>query len=292
MFSGSIPALVTPFNDGKVDIGTFQTVIEQQITQGSSAVVPVGTTGESATLSHSEHDLIIETCVQTVAGRVPVIAGCGSNATSEAIRLTKYAELVGANAALIVTPYYNKPNQQGLYDHFKAIADASSLPIVIYNIPSRSVIDMSVETMARLSEISTVIGVKDATGNIVRVTEQRLACNADFAQLSGNDELALAFNAAGGCGCISVAANVAPALCAALQTACLNNDYKQARTLHDKLFPLFHALFLDSSPGPVKYAMWKLGIISSFETRLPITAPSQACRDSVDQALAGLDLLH
>jgi len=290
MINGSIPALITPFTNGAVDHDLFARLVERQISEGSSALVPVGTTGESATLSHDEHHKVTETCVAVAARRVPVIAGCGSNSTAEAIRLMQHAERVGADAALVVTPYYNKPSQEGLIRHFTALTEASRLPVIIYNIPGRSVVDMSVETMARLATLPTIIGVKDATGNLTRVSQQRAQCGTGFIQLSGNDETALAFNATGGTGCISVTANVAPGPCARFQAACAAGDYASARDLHDRLFPLHLALFTDASPGPTKYAMHRLGLLPSLEMRLPLCEPSAASRAQVDAALrhAGL----
>jgi 4-hydroxy-tetrahydrodipicolinate synthase len=292
MVRGSIPALITPFRDGQVDDAAFTRLVERQISAGSAALVPMGTTGESATVSHAEHAHVTELCIRIADGRVPVIAGCGSNSTDEALDLMRHAEHAGADAALVVTPYYNKPNQEGLYQHFAALARASRLPILIYNIPGRSVVDMSVETMARLrSDFSTIIGVKDATGNLIRVSAQRAACGADFVQLSGNDETALAFNAHGGVGCISVTANVAPQLCADFQAACQRGDYGTALALQDRLFPLHTALFLDASPGPTKYALHRLGLLDTIEMRLPMTAPSEAARSAVDAALRHAGLL-
>lgn len=291
MIRGSIPALVTPFRDGAVDEPTFRDLIEWLIQSGSHGLVPVGTTGESATLSHDEHQRVTEITVEMAAGRVPVIAGCGSNSTQEAVSLIKHAEKAGADAALVVVPYYNKPNQEGIYLHFKALTEASGLPIILYNIPGRSVVDMAPETMGRLAELKTIIGVKDATGNIARVSQQRMTCGKDFIQLSGNDETALAFNASGGNGCISVAANVAPELCAQFQEATLAGDYAKALELNDKLFPLHMALFSDASPGPTKYALWKLGRFPSYEVRLPMTEPSAAARAKVDAALAHAGLI-
>lgn len=285
LFRGSMPALITPFRDGKVDEISFAALIERQISAGSHGLVPAGTTGESATLSHEEHQRVVELCIVVANKRVPVMAGCGSNSTAEALRLMAHAERAGADAALVVTPYYNKPSQQGLYEHYKALSESSSLPIFIYNIPGRSVIDMSVETMARLAEFKNIIGVKDATGNLARVSAQRATCGAHFIQLSGNDETALAFMAMGGHGCISVTANVAPELCAQFQTFCMDRDYDHALLLHDRLFLLHTALFLDASPGPTKYALHKLGVLQHDEVRLPITAPSEACQMSVDAAL-------
>ena len=291
MIGGSIPALITPFRDGVIDEPTFRTLVERQIKGGSKALVPVGTTGESATLSHEEHHRVTELTIEIAAGRVPVIAGCGSNSTAEAISLMQHAEKAGADAALVVCPYYNKPNQEGLYQHFKALAEASALPIIIYNIPGRSIVDMSPETMGRLAELKTIIGVKDATGNIARVSQQRATCGTGFIQLSGNDETALAFNATGGVGCISVTANVAPELCAQFQAASLAGDMGAALALNDRLFPLHLALFADASPGPTKYALHKLGLLPTIEMRLPMTAPSEAARARVDAALAHAGLL-
>ncbi|MEX6724896.1 4-hydroxy-tetrahydrodipicolinate synthase [Parapedomonas caeni] len=291
MIGGSIPALITPFRDGVIDEPTFRTLVERQIKGGSKALVPVGTTGESATLSHEEHHRVTELTIEVAAGRVPVIAGCGSNATAEAISLMQHAEKAGADAALVVCPYYNKPSQDGLYQHFKALAEASALPIIIYNIPGRSIVDMSPETMGRLAELKTIIGVKDATGNIARVSQQRATCGTGFIQLSGNDETALAFNATGGVGCISVTANVAPELCARFQAASLAGDMGTALALNDRLFPLHLALFADASPGPTKYALHKLGLLPTMEMRLPMTAPSAAACARVDAALQHAGLL-
>jgi 4-hydroxy-tetrahydrodipicolinate synthase len=290
MIRGSIPALITPFRDGLVDETMFAALVERQIDQGSHGLVPVGTTGESATLSHDEHERVTEICIETARKRIPVIAGCGSNSTNEAIRLIRHAERAGADAALVVTPYYNKPNQEGLYLHFKALTEASKLPILIYNIPGRSVVDMNVDTMARLAKLPTIIGVKDATGNIARVSAQRLACGADFIQLSGNDDMTLGAMAMGGVGSISVTANVAPRLCADLQNACAAGDYATALAIQDKLYPLHAALFFDTSPGPAKYALQRLGVLQHTDVRLPITPPSQEARAAIDAALehAGL----
>ncbi|MGL4543626.1 MAG: 4-hydroxy-tetrahydrodipicolinate synthase [Polymorphobacter sp.] len=285
MFDGSIPALVTPFKDGSVDVAAFEAFVDWQIEAGSSALVPCGTTGESATMTIEEHNEVIAITVRAAAGRVPVIAGCGSNDTATAALHMRHAERVGAAAALVVCPYYNKPNQDGLYAHFAALAAASKLPILIYNIPGRSVVDMSVETMARLAELPTIIGVKDATGNLARVSAQRAACGNDFIQLSGNDDMTLGFMAMGGHGCISVTANVAPALCAAFQAACKRGDYAAALALQDRLYPLHAALFSDASPGPVKYALAKAGRMHEA-LRLPMTPASAAARALVDAACA------
>ncbi len=291
MFNGSIPALVTPFTaDGGVDWATFDAFVDWQIVGGSAALVPCGTTGESATLTIAEHNAVISACVQAAAGRVPVIAGCGSNDTAVALAHIHHARDAGAAAALVVCPYYNKPSQAGLLAHFTHLATHGGLPIVIYNIPGRSVVDMSVETMARLAALSAIVGVKDATGNLGRVSAQRAACGPNFNQLSGNDDMALGFMAMGGAGCISVTANVAPALCAEFQTACAHGDYPAALVLQDRLYPLHDALFADASPGPTKYALERLGRMGAT-TRLPITPPSEAARARVDAALAHAGLI-
>jgi 4-hydroxy-tetrahydrodipicolinate synthase len=288
-FKGSITALITPFKDGKLDVPAFQKLVEWQIDQGTHGLVPCGTTGESPTLSHEEHRQVIELCIEAAAGRVPVIAGTGSNSTAEAIELTRHAKDAGADGALVVTPYYNKPTQEGLYLHFKAINDCADIPILIYNIPGRSVIDMSVDTMARLFKLKNIVGVKDATANMGRVSQQRAAMGADFVQLSGEDATALGFMAHGGAGCISVTANVAPALCAEFQLACLAGNFRLALQLQDRLMPLHEALFVESNPGPVKYAASKLGLCSS-ETRLPLAPLTAASRKRVDDALATVGL--
>ncbi len=289
MFKGSIPALITPMRDGKVDEDAYRNLVDWQIKQGSHGVVPVGTTGESPTLSHEEHKRVIEICVEVAAGRVPVIAGTGSNNTAEAVDFTKHAKEVGANGALVVTPYYNKPTQEGLYQHFKALNDCADIPIIIYNIPGRSIVDMSVETMARLFELPNIAGVKDATADLARVSKQRQAMGPEFIQLSGEDATALGFNAHGGQGCISVTANVAPALCAEFQEACLSGDYATALGIQDRLMPLHEALFAETSPSPVKYAASVLGLCSE-ETRLPMVPISAMTREKVNAALvhAGL----
>ena len=286
---GSMPALVTPFKDGAVDLDGFAAHVEWQIEQGSHGLVPVGTTGESPTLAHDEHYAVISACVAVAAGRVPVIAGCGSNDTRTAMAHLAHAEKVGADAALIVVPYYNKPSQAGLIAHFTALHDATSLPIILYNVPGRTVADISVETIAILSQLPRIIGVKDASGNIARVAQQRLACGPHFIQLSGNDDMAIGFNAHGGVGAISVTANVAPRLFAQLQEATLRGDYAEALAINDRLQPLHAALFSDSSPGPTKYALNRLGRMSA-EVRLPIIEPSAASKAAVDAALvhAGL----
>jgi 4-hydroxy-tetrahydrodipicolinate synthase len=286
MFRGSIPALVTPFRDEAFAEDAYRAFVEWQIGEGSHGLVPCGTTGESATLTAEEHKRVISACVETATGRVPVIAGCGSNATAHAIDLTRAAREAGADAALHVPPYYNRPNQDGVYAHFAAIAEAVDLPIVLYNVPSRTVTDIAVETMARLAEIPSVVAVKDATGNLARVTAQRLACPAGFAQLSGNDDMALGFMAMGGVGCVSVTANVAPRLCAEFQNRCLKGDWNGALDLQDLLYPLHAALFTDASPGPVKYALSRVRPEFPADLRLPMTPPSGASRQAVDAALA------
>jgi 4-hydroxy-tetrahydrodipicolinate synthase len=290
MFSGSIPALVAPFRDGKVDEAAFAQLVEWQIAEGSSALVPCGTTGESATLSYDEHYRVIELCIEVAAKRVPVIAGCGSNDTATAVRHMAFAKDAGAEAALVVAPYYNRPNQAGIVAHYRHLADQCDLPIVVYNVPGRTVTDILPETLAELAKIPSVVGIKDASGHIARVTAHRLGCGKDFVQLSGNDDMALVFNAAGGQGCISVTANVAPKLCADFQAACANDDWNLARNLNDRLYPLHSALFSDASPGPTKYALAKTHSWMPGELRLPMTPPSAASCALVDAAmeLAGL----
>ena len=290
MFNGSITALITPYKNGKIDEAGFCRFVDWQITEGTHGLVPVGTTGESPTLDFDEHKRVIELCVETASKRVPVIAGTGSNSTAEAIELSQYAETAGADGVLIVTPYYNKPTQEGLYQHFKAINDAIGIPIVIYNIPGRSIVDMSVATMARLAELKNIVGVKDATANLVRPSLQRLACGEDFCQLSGEDGTALGFMAHGGHGCISVASNVAPRLCAEFQNACLAGDYAKALKLQDRLMPLHDVLFIESNPGPVKYAVSRLGLCSA-EMRLPLVPVSDATRKAVDRVLEDVGLI-
>jgi 4-hydroxy-tetrahydrodipicolinate synthase len=290
MFRGSIPALVTPFRDKAFDEAEYRAFVGWQIDEGSHGLVPCGTTGESATLDSDGHRRVVTACVETAAGRVPVIAGCGSNDTRHAIALTRSAKEAGADAVLHVPPYYNRPNQEGIYAHFAAIADAVDIPIVLYNVPARTVTDISVETMGRLAAIPSVVAVKDATGNLARVSAQRLACGEDFIQLSGNDDMALGFSAMGGKGCISVTANVAPRLCAEFQNACMSGDWEAALRLQDRLFPLHAALFSDASPGPVKYALNRVRPEFPADLRLPMTPPSEASRKAVDAALghAGL----
>lgn len=289
MIKGSIPALVTPFKNGELDLDTLKKLVEWQIEEGSSGLVPVGTTGESPTLTHEEHEAVIEAVVKFAAGRVPVIAGAGSNNTLEGIRLIQFAERVGADAALVVTPYYNKPTQAGLIAHFTALHDCCTLPIIIYNIPGRSVIDMSPETMGELAKLPRVIGVKDATGKIEKVSQQRATCGADFIQLSGNDDTALAFNAHGGTGCISVTANVAPRLCAEFQAATLRGDYATALQYQDRLFPLHEAIFIEPGLVAAKYALSLLGKCDT-EVRLPLVGLTDGTKERIKAAMihAGL----
>jgi 4-hydroxy-tetrahydrodipicolinate synthase len=289
MFFGSIPALVTPFAAGRVDLAIFRALVEWQIDEGSNGLVPCGTTGEAATLSFDEQRSLIEAAVDVSRGRVPVIAGCGSNNTAHAIELTKMARDSGADAALHVPPYYNRPNQEGIYAHLAAVADLD-IPVVLYNVPARTITDIAVDTMAKLSRLPNVIAVKDATGNLARVSAQREACGEQFVQLSGNDDMALGFNAMGGVGCISVTANVAPRLCSQFQEAMREARWDEALRIQDRLFPLHAALFSDASPGPVKYAVNRVRPDIPSELRLPMTPPSEASRKAVDAALvhAGL----
>lgn len=290
MFFGSIPALVTPFSGGRVDEDTFRDLIEWQIAQGSNALVPCGTTGETPTLSNEEQHRLFKITVEVTRGRVPVIAGCGSNNTATCIEHLKAAKEAGADAALVVTGYYNKPSQAGLLSHFKALSDVSELPIIVYNIPGRAIVDISVDTMAAIAKFPNLVGVKDATGVLGRVSAQRLACGEAFCQLSGNDETALGFNAMGGVGCISVTANVAPRLCSEFQKAMREERWHNALELQDRLYPLHVALFTDASPGPVKYALSRVRPGFPTELRLPLVEPSDASKRAVDQALeqAGL----
>ncbi len=290
MFFGSIPALVTPFAAGRVDPATIREFVEWQIDEGSNALVPCGTTGEAATLSDDEHREVIALTVEVARGRVPVLAGCGSNNTAHAIELTRNAKEAGADAALHVPPYSNRPNQDGIYAHLAAVADLD-IPIVLYNVPSRTITDISVETMGRLSRLPNVIGVKDATGNLGRVSAQRGSCGEEFIQLSGNDDSALGFNAMGGVGCISVTANVAPKLCSQFQEAIREGRQHEALALQDRLSPLHAALFSDASPGPVKYALSKVRPGFPAELRLPMTEPSAASKAAVDAALAHAGLI-
>ncbi|MEM9138435.1 MAG: 4-hydroxy-tetrahydrodipicolinate synthase [Pseudomonadota bacterium] len=288
---GSLPALVTPFKDGAVDEPTLRALVDWHIAEGSHGLVPVGTTGESPTLSHDEHQRVVEIVIDQAAGRVPVIAGAGSNNTTEAISLMRHAHQAGADAALIVTPYYNKPTQEGLYQHFKALNDCCDLPIIIYNIPGRSVIDMSPQTMGRLAELPNIVGVKDATGDVVRVSQQRAACGADFIQLSGEDASALGFNAHGGVGCISVTANVAPRLCAEFQEATLSGDHAKAMELQDRLMPLHTAIFLEPGLVGSKYGLSLLGRCQN-ETRLPIVTATEGVQAEIRAAMVHAGLMN
>ncbi|SLN16816.1 4-hydroxy-tetrahydrodipicolinate synthase [Aquimixticola soesokkakensis] len=290
MINGSIPALVTPFKNGELDLDTLKKLVEWHIEQGTSGLVPVGTTGESPTLSHDEHKLVVETVVKVVAGRIPVIAGAGSNNTAEAMGLMQHAHSVGADAALIVTPYYNKPTQAGLIAHFTALHDCCDLPIVIYNIPGRSVVDMTPATMGTLAKLPRIIGVKDATGDLSRVPQTRITCGTDFLQVSGEDATALGFNAHGGTGCISVTANVAPKLCAQMQAACLAGDYKTALDITDKLMPLHIAIFAEPGVCGAKYAMSLLGLCSD-EVRLPLLPLGDATKTAIKSAMEHAGLL-
>jgi 4-hydroxy-tetrahydrodipicolinate synthase len=290
MFFGSIPALVTPFAGGRVAEDTFREFIEWQITEGSTGLVPCGTTGEVATLTGEEHRLVVATAVEAAKGRVPVIAGCGTYSTAASIERTRMAADVGADAALVVVPYYNKPSQAGLAAHFTAIADASPIPIVVYNVPSRTVADISVETLAEIAKHSRIVAIKDATGNLGRVSAQRLACGEDFCQLSGNDDMALGFNAMGGVGCVSVTANVAPRLCSDFQKAMREGRWDEAMKLQDRLYPLHAALFTDASPAPTKYALTRVKNNFPAELRLPLVEASESSKRAVEAALehAGL----
>ena len=290
MFKGSFPALVTPFKDGELDLDTLKKLVEWHIDQGSHGLVPVGTTGESPTLSHREHELVIEEVVKAAAGRIPVIAGAGSNNTVEGVRLIQHAESVGADAALVVTPYYNKPTAAGLIAHFTALHDASNLPIVIYNIPGRSVIDMKPDTMGELAKLPRIIGVKDATGDIARVSQQRAACGADFVQMSGEDATALGFNAHGGVGCISVTANVAPKLCADFQEATLAGDYAKALEYQDRLMPLHEAIFIEPGLAGAKYGLSLLGMCSE-EVRLPLVGLTDGTKAAIKAAMQHAGIL-
>ncbi|GGF47665.1 4-hydroxy-tetrahydrodipicolinate synthase [Mameliella alba] len=291
MFKGSMPALVTPFKDGAVDFDMLKKLVEWHIEEGSHGLVPVGTTGESPTLTHREHEEVIACVVEAVAGRIPVIAGAGSNNTDEAIRFTEYAAKVGADGALVVTPYYNKPTQAGLIAHFKAVHDCADIPIIIYNIPGRSVVDMSPDTMGELAKLPRIVGVKDATGDLARVCQQRITCGQDFLQISGEDATAHGFNAQGGIGCISVTANAAPRLCAELQEACLAGDYGKALEIQDRLMPLHQAIFTEPGLCGAKYAMSRLGLCSD-EVRLPLVPLTEGTRAKVDSALRHAGLMN
>ena len=291
MFRGSFTALVTPFKNGGLDEAAFRDLVEWQIAEGTDGLVPVGTTGESPTLSHDEHHKVVEWCVDQAKGRVPVIAGAGSNSTTEAIDLARHAEKAGANAVLVVTPYYNKPTQEGMYMHFKAVNDAIGIPIIIYNIPPRSVVDLSVDTMKRLYELKNIAGVKDATANLARVSQQRAAMGPDFIQLSGEDMTALAYNAAGGHGCISVTSNVAPALCAALQGATTAGDYAKALTIQDRLIPLHDAIFFEPGVAGAKCGLTLLGRCTE-QVRSPLLPVSEKTREAIKKAMVHAGLLN
>ena len=291
MFKGSMPALVTPFQDGAVDLDTLKKLVEWHIDQGSHGLVPVGTTGESPTLTHEEHELVIDTVVKTAAGRIPVIAGAGSNNTVEAMRFVQFAAAAGADAALVVTPYYNKPTQRGLMAHYEALHACADIPIIIYNIPGRSVIDMTPDTMGALAKLPRIVGVKDATGDLARVCDQRMSCGADFIQLSGEDATAHGFNAQGGVGCISVTANAAPRLLSQMQEACLAGDYATALEIQDKLMPLHKAIFAEPGLAGAKYAMSRLGLCSD-EVRLPLTTLADETKALVDDGLRHAGLLN
>ena len=293
MFSGSIPALVTPFRDGTFDEGAFRRLVDWQIENGSKALVPCGTTGEASTLSNAEHHRVIEICIEQAAGRVPVIAGCGSNDTQNALLHMNFSRKAGAAAGLCVAPYYNKPSQAGLFAHFSHLAQNCALPIVLYNVPGRTVTDLAPETTIELANRfpDQIVAIKDASEDLSRVADHRMGIGRDFCQLSGNDELALPFNAAGGAGCISVTANVAPALCAQFQQACADNDLVEARKLNDRLYPLHYAMFEDSSPAPVKYALSRVMEGFTDEVRLPLTPCSDHARKAVDDALAHAGLV-
>ena len=291
MFKGSMPALVTPFKNGAVDLDTLKKLVEWHIDQGSHGLVPVGTTGESPTLTYEEHELVVAQVVKAAAGRIPVIAGAGSNNTTESMHFMRHAKEVGAAAALVVTPYYNKPTQDGLYAHFKTLHDSVDLPIVIYNIPGRSVVDMTPATMGALAQLPRIVGVKDATGDLARVCAQRISCGKDFLQISGEDATAHGFNAQGGVGCISVTANVAPALCAQLQNATLAGDFKTALEIQDRLMPLHQAIFTEPGLVGVKYAMSLLDLCSA-EVRLPLTPLTDGTKEKVKAAMRHAGLLN
>ena len=291
MFRGSMPALVTPFRNGEVDLDALKHLVEWHIEEGSTGLVPVGTTGESPTLSHEEHESVVDAVVKAAAGRIPVIAGAGSNNTVEAIRFMRFAEKVGADAALVVTPYYNKPTQRGLIAHFTAVHDCCDLPIIIYNIPPRSVVDMTPATMGQLAKLPRIVGVKDATGKLERVSQQRSACGADFIQLSGEDATALGFNAHGGVGCISVTANVAPRLCAEFQQATLAGDYAKALEYQDRLMPLHEAIFIEPGLVGAKYGLSRLGLCTE-EVRSPLTGLEDSTKSAIDDAMRHAGLIN
>jgi 4-hydroxy-tetrahydrodipicolinate synthase len=290
-FRGSFTALVTPFKNGSIDEQAFRDLVDWQIAEGTNGLVPVGTTGESPTVSHEEHRRVVDWCIAQAKGRVPVVAGAGSNSTREAIELAQHAEKAGADAVLVVTPYYNKPTQEGLYQHFRAINDAIGIPIIMYNIPGRSVVDISVDTMKRLFELPNIAGVKDATANVARVSLQRAAMGEDFNQLSGEDATALGFNAHGGHGCISVTSNVAPRLCAEFQRASLSGEFAAALKLQDKLMPLHVALFVETSPSPAKYALSLLGRCAET-VRLPMVPVAETTKATVRAAMVHAGLIN
>ena len=291
MFSGSIPALITPFRDGVIDVKSLQNLVEWHIQQGSSGLVAVGTTGESPTLSHEEHRTVVEVVVKQAAGKIPIIAGAGSNNTSESVDLIQFASKIGADGALVVTPYYNKPSQRGLYTHYKTLHDCSDIPIIIYNIPGRSVVDMTVETMRELSKLERIVGVKDATGDVGRVSDTRVACGENFVQLCGNDDIALGFNAHGGKGCISVIANIAPKLSAEFQSAMMDGDFKRALEFQDKLLPLHRAAFLEPNPCPTKFALEILGKCTA-EIRSPLVEIEDKTKEAMLNALKHAGLIN
>ena len=291
MFKGSFTALITPFKNGKVDEIGFERLVEWQIAEGSHGIVPVGTTGETPTLSHEEHKRVVELAIKAAKKRVPIIAGAGSNSTDEAIELTQFAKQAGADAALHSTGYYNKPTQEGLYLHFKAISDAVDLPIIVYNVPPRTVVDILPATLARIATLKNVVGTKDASAKVERMSQHRLLIKKPFSYLSGEDATALGFNVHGGNGCISVTSNVAPRLCAEFQTATLKGDFKRGLEIQDILMPLHDALFVETNPAPVKYAAWRLGLIESPECRLPLAPVSEGAKKIIDAALAHAGLL-
>ncbi|MBT3535548.1 MAG: 4-hydroxy-tetrahydrodipicolinate synthase, partial [Rhodospirillaceae bacterium] len=291
MFKGSIVALITPFRDGQVDEDTLRKLVDWHVEMGTHGIVPCGTTGESPTLSHEEHGRVVEIVVDQVSGRIPVIAGAGSNNTAEAVDLTLHAQKAGADGVLHVAGYYNRPNQEGLYQHFKAVHDASDIPIIVYNIPPRAIVDILPATMSRLAELPRIVGVKDATGDVARVSRERLLLGNEFCHLSGEDGTALAYNAQGGNGCISVSANVAPRLCAEFQEACLAGKYDIALVMHERLMPLHVALFLEPSPAGVKYAASRLGLCEA-EARLPVVPLTEGTAEKIDAALANAGLIN
>ena len=290
MFKGSITALVSPFKGNNLDLEAFEKFIDFQITNGTNGIVPCGTTGESPTISHEEHKLLIETAVKVAKDKIPVIAGTGSNSTDEAVDMTKFAEKAKVDAALVVTPYYNKPTQEGLYQHYKKINDNCGIPIIIYNIPGRSVVDMSVDTMARLFELKNIIGVKDATGDLNRVTQQKNKMGSDFLMLSGNDENTYEFSKLGGSGCISVSANVAPKICSDFHTLCHSKKFEEAKNIFDKLLPLHDVMFVESNPVPAKYSLSLMKMMSE-EVRLPLVTAEDSSKEKIKAVLKNLSLI-